>query len=179
MNRRLFINLIAVVVVVVTLFLFGRTIQYQPARTSHDKAPSSEVTASEGDASTEGGAVSEGETDGGAATVTPGGELASAAALVRHAEIGFQSPERQAEHFEKHGAEFGGTTADGYLLLAQALRDRPAGGEVLEKRRKDGVVARFDRASGSFLAFDPDFTIRTFFRPNDGEAYFLRQGQRD
>ena len=54
---------------------------------------------------------------------------------------------------------------------AQSLRDRPAGGEVLEAVRRDGVITRFDRRRGDFLAFDRDRTIRTFFRPNDGEAY--------
>ncbi len=28
------------------------------------------------------------------------------------------------------------------------------------------------------LAFDPDLTIRTYFKPNDGERYFRRQGRR-
>jgi pyocin large subunit-like protein len=62
-----------------------------------------------------------------------------------------------------------------YLRLAQSLRDRAAGGDVLEAVRGCGVVTRFDRASGAFLAFDPDGTIRTFFKPYDGERYFRRQ----
>jgi len=58
------------------------------------------------------------------------------------------------------------------------LRDRPVGGNVLETVRADGVVTRFDRASGAFIAFEGDGTIRTYFRPNAGESYFLRQSQR-
>lgn len=65
-----------------------------------------------------------------------------------------------------------------YLAAAQALRDAPAGGDVLELRRRDGVVTRFDRASGAFLAVNRDGTIRTFFKPNDGAAYFRRQASR-
>jgi hypothetical protein len=95
-----------------------------------------------------------------------------------HPEIGFRDRARLTEHFEKHGSEFGQITEGEYLRRAQALRDRAAGGEILEARRGDGVVTRFDRASGDFLAFDPDDTIRTYFRPNDGEAYFRRQLQR-
>ena len=49
---------------------------------------------------------------------------------------------------------------------------------MLELRRPDGSVSRFDRASGAFLAFDADGTIRTFFKPNDGERYFERQAGR-
>ena len=65
-----------------------------------------------------------------------------------------------------------------YLAAAQALRDTPDGGDVLELRRRDGVMTRFDRASGAFLAVNRDGTIRTFFKPNDGVAYFRRQASR-
>ncbi|MCU0222904.1 MAG: hypothetical protein MUF27_02310 [Acidobacteria bacterium] len=94
------------------------------------------------------------------------------------AAIGFRSPGRLAEHFEKHGAEFGAATPQDYLALAQALRDRPSGSEVLELVRADGVITRFDRATGAFLAFERDGVIRTFFVPNDGERYFRRQAAR-
>lgn len=93
-------------------------------------------------------------------------------------EIGFRSPTRLAEHFRKHGAEFEGFTQADYLRAAQQLRDAPVGGDVLEVVRPDGTISRFDRRSSAFLAFDPDGTIRTFFRPNDGEAYFRRQARR-
>ncbi len=92
---------------------------------------------------------------------------------------GFRSPQRLSEHFQKHGAEFGHVTRAEYLRLAQALRDRPVDREVLELRRPDGTVSRFERTTGAFLAFDRDGTIRTFFKPNDGERYFRRQARRN
>jgi pyocin large subunit-like protein len=92
-----------------------------------------------------------------------------------NAGIGFRSADRLAEHYAKHGREFGAISQAEYLRRAQALRDAPLSDSVLEIRRADGVVSRFDRATGSFIAFDPDGTIRTFFRPNDGENYFRRQ----
>lgn len=95
------------------------------------------------------------------------------------AAIGFRDPAHLAEHFQKHGSEFGVRTAQEYLGLAQRLRDRPVGGDVLEAVRGDGTVTRFDRSSGAFLAFEPNGMIRTFFRPNDGEAYFRRQLSRE
>ncbi len=94
------------------------------------------------------------------------------------AAIGFRSPQRLAEHYDKHGAEFGARDAAEYLARAQALRDAPVGGAVLEAVRSDGVVSRFDRHDGTFIAFDRDGTIRTCFRPNDGERYFQRQARR-
>lgn len=92
--------------------------------------------------------------------------------------IGFRSPRDLAEHYAKHTAEFGGISKAEYLQRAQALRDRPAGGDVLELVRADGVITRFDRATGDFLAVDPDGTIRTYFRPSTGESYFQRQALR-
>lgn len=94
------------------------------------------------------------------------------------ASVGFRSPTRLDEHYIKHGAEFGQITRDAYLRQAQALRDAPLGGSVLEIARGDGTLSRFDRSSGSFVAFDADGIIRTFFRPNDGENYFRRQARR-
>jgi pyocin large subunit-like protein len=49
----------------------------------------------------------------------------------------------------------------------------------MQKLVADGVICRFHKPSGSFLAFNPDLTIRTFFRPNDGESYFRRQLERE
>ncbi len=93
--------------------------------------------------------------------------------------IGFRTRRNLEEHFSKHGAEFAGTSMEQYLQLAQALRDAPAGGDIEEiVRPGDGVVSRFDRKSGAFMAFDRDGTIRTFFHPNDGESYFRRQANR-
>lgn len=93
--------------------------------------------------------------------------------------IGFRSTARLVEHYEKHGREFRTVSQAQYLQLAQQLRDATVGGDVLEVvRQADGVISRFDKASGAFLAADPDGTIRTFFKPNDGEAYFRRQARR-
>jgi len=92
--------------------------------------------------------------------------------------VGFRSRAQFNEHFQKHGAEFGRVTQQEYLRAAQTLRDAPVGGAIEEIRRPDGTVSRFDRASGAFIAFNADGTIRTFFKPNDGEAYFRRQASR-
>lgn len=92
--------------------------------------------------------------------------------------VGFRSEQRLAEHFRKHGAEFRAEDEAAYLAVAQALRDAPAGGPVIEAVRSDGVITRFDRRDGTFIAFDRDGTLRTCFRPNDGLRYFERQARR-
>ena len=93
--------------------------------------------------------------------------------------VGFHSRAQLNEHFAKHGAEFGRVTQQEYLRAAQTLRDAPVGGNIEELRRPDGTTSRFDRSSGAFIAFNTDGTIRTFFKPNDGEAYFRRQARRN
>jgi pyocin large subunit-like protein len=93
---------------------------------------------------------------------------------------GFRSRQQLEDHFDKHGREFGRITIDQYLKLAQDLRDAPVGGPIVERvRQSDEVITRFDRKSGAFIAFNSDGTIRTFFKPDDGEAYFNRQATRD
>ena len=92
--------------------------------------------------------------------------------------IGFVSERRLDEHYAKHGGEFGRISKQDYLRQAQLLRDAPAGGPILETVRGDGVTTRFDRQTGAFGAYNRDGTIRTFFKPNDGERYFRRQAER-
>lgn len=92
--------------------------------------------------------------------------------------VGFTSRRSFDEHYEKHGREFAGASKADYLRIAQSLRDARVGGPVLEAVRNDGVSTRFDRRDGTFVAFNRDGTIRTCFRPNDGERYFRRQAER-
>ena len=103
----------------------------------------------------------------------------SARSVITRPNVGFRSRAQFNEHFQKHGAEFGRVTQQEYLHAAQTLRDAPVGGDIKELRRADGTVSRFDRASGAFIAVNADGTIRTFFKPNDGEAYFRRQASRN
>src|SRR5665213_3640793 len=88
---------------------------------------------------------------------------------------GFRSRRLFEEHYANHGRECGNFSPQEYLLRAQALRDAPAGGPILQAVTPDGIMSRFDRRSGAFGAYNPDRTIRTFFIPNAGERYFHRQ----
>jgi len=104
--------------------------------------------------------------------------LLLAALLLLAGGPGFRSRRLFEEHFAKHGREFGNISPPEYLHLAQELRDAPAGGPILEIMKADGVITRFDRRTGAFGAYNRDRTIRTFFKPNDGERYFRRQAER-
>lgn len=113
-----------------------------------------------------------------AGQVPASGPIAATPGTLVQTAIGFRSSNNLDEHFAKHGAEFRGMSKSRYLLAAQTLRDSPVGGDIEEIVRADGVASRFDKASGAFIAFNRDGTIRTFFKPNDGESYFRRQAQR-
>lgn len=91
---------------------------------------------------------------------------------------GFRTRRQFEEHYAKHGREFGNISAQEYLHRAQALRDAPVGGPILEAVKPGGVITKFDRGSKAFGAYNRDGTIRTFFIPNDGERYFHRQANR-
>jgi hypothetical protein len=92
--------------------------------------------------------------------------------------VGFRSQAELDAHFAKHGREVGAASETDYLHRAQELRDAPLGSDVAEIVRRDGVRTRFDRRDGGFVAFNPNGVIRTYFRPADGESYFLRQAGR-
>jgi len=102
-------------------------------------------------------------------------EGSAAPSHVKRPDIGFASRQKLVDHYKKHGREFGAVTMEQYLRKAQELRDRPAGRAILESARPEGVVTRYDRETGDFLAFNRDGIIRTYFRPTDGEAYYRRQ----
>ena len=107
------------------------------------------------------------------------GSVAAPAAEARERDnIGFVDQRRLDEHYAKHGAEFGRITKQDYLHQAQLLRDAEVGGPVLQTVRADGVTTRYDRQTGAFIAFNRNGTIRTFFKPHDGERYYRRQAER-
>ena len=91
---------------------------------------------------------------------------------------GFRSRRALDEHYAKHGREFGNISQQEYLHRAQLLRDTTAGGPILEADKPGGIVTKFDRRNGYFVAYNADHTIRTFFIPVDGERYFHRQARR-
>ena len=110
-----------------------------------------------------------------------GGSMAPAAGAAEardRANVGFVDQRRLDEHYAKHGAEFGRITKQDYLHQAQLLRDAEVGGPVLQTVRADGVTTRYDRQTGAFVAFNRNGTIRTFFKPHDGERYYRRQAER-
>jgi pyocin large subunit-like protein len=124
--------------------------------------------------------VSTQESDGSGRVTRPGTvpETSSNRTDPRLRKIGFRSYEKLRSHYLKHGREFGNITQEQYLAMAQDIRDAPLSKTIIEATQVGGTISRFDRASGGFIAFNNDLTLRTFFRPDDGEAYFRRAAKR-
>lgn len=85
----------------------------------------------------------------------------------------FRKAEYLQEHFEKHGAEFGFATVEEYLAGANRVVASPEALHKLEGEDGDDV---YYLESGNEIVFvSTDGYIRTYFKPNDGKAYFDRQ----
>ncbi len=85
----------------------------------------------------------------------------------------FRKAEYLQEHFEKHGGEFGYTSADEYLAGANRVVETPG---VLHKlEAEDGDDVYYLESSNEFVIISTDGYLRTYFKPNDGKAYFDRQ----
>ncbi len=95
------------------------------------------------------------------------------------ADCDFRDEPKLLDHHARHGADFDSRTPADYLAAACRLRDAPLSQDVLELRRKDGVLCRFRRSDGAFLAYRSDGTILTCFKPERGERYVRDQLERE
>jgi len=86
----------------------------------------------------------------------------------------FGNPAKLEDHFLRHGADFGASSADDYAnqasnFLQSSLRD-----SLPAKIDAEGVIRVYDPSTNTFAAFNPDGTTRTFFKPSS-PTYFDRQ----
>ena len=82
------------------------------------------------------------------------------------------APGRWLPHFEKHAAEFGYRTPVEYLRGARDLVGRNG---VQTFTRSNGDRLFYDAARNEFAVLKPDGVLRTYFRPQDGSAYWRSQ----
>ena len=85
----------------------------------------------------------------------------------------FRSEELLREHYEKHGREMGFASPREYLAGANAVIRNS---NVLHKKEKeDGDDVYYVEETNDFVIVSTDGYIRTYFRPEDGIAYYNRQ----
>lgn len=85
----------------------------------------------------------------------------------------FKSASLLQEHFGKHGGEFGYTSTDQYVSGANAVIYSP---DALHKTEsKDGDDVYYLQKSNEFVVLSTEGFIRTYFKPDDGIAYYNKQ----
>jgi pyocin large subunit-like protein len=82
----------------------------------------------------------------------------------------FEDEASKADHFQRHGSDFGAKTADEYEKMARDFLNVPLdvfAGSVLEcTRRGNGDTIRFDTITEAFAIMRRDGIIRTFYKPD-------------
>ncbi len=98
---------------------------------------------------------------------------------VTRPDIGFATPQKLQDHYRKHGREFGEDNRGGIPSAGPG----PPGPVCRRGCSRSGPQRRgrhpFRQKERGLPSFNPDGTIRTFFKPNDGEKYFRRQARRN
>lgn len=85
----------------------------------------------------------------------------------------FANGQRFAEHFFKHADEFNHTTPQVYLNAARTLTNGGNGVETFVRTNGDKLFYRAE--TNEFSVMSQDGVIRTYFKPEDGRAYWLDQ----
>ncbi len=83
--------------------------------------------------------------------------------------------ENADRHWRKHGGQFPQFSSEGDFVAGvhQFLAHPPPG--TLTRRRANGDTLYYDPSSGTFAVQAADGAPRTFFKPDDGMAYWERQ----
>lgn len=79
-----------------------------------------------------------------------------------------------ADHFARHGGDFGAKSPDDYAAQAWRFRERALAERLPMKLDTDGTVRVFDPKTRAFAAFNRNGTAKTYFRP-DNPSYWQRQ----
>lgn len=85
----------------------------------------------------------------------------------------FRSEKLLSEHYSKHGIEMGFASAQEYEAGAVAVIENAAALHKVEE--EDGDEVYYLKSTNEFVVVSTDGYIRTYFKPDDGIAYYNRQ----
>ena len=91
----------------------------------------------------------------------------------------FVSEEMLERHYTKHVKEFGNISKQQYIRLANSLAAREPSEQVAQLVRSDGSISKYSFATNEFLVINADGTIRTYFKPEAKEAYWIEELERN
>jgi pyocin large subunit-like protein len=78
----------------------------------------------------------------------------------------FADAAKLLDHYTRHGADFGATSAAQYEAMADTFLNGPRGTGVLQKILTNGDIVRYDPATQAFSLVKADGTLRTHYKPD-------------
>ena len=94
-------------------------------------------------------------------------------------EVGFETPEKMQKHYDKHIDKYGNISISEYIALANELVNAKDTDDIERIVRSDESTAIYRFSTNDFLVITKDGYIRTFFKPDDGEAYWREEHERN
>ena len=70
------------------------------------------------------------------------------------------------DHFQRHGLDFGAKTEEEYVQKAVDFLDRAEKDGLPRKVDENGITRAYDPKSNTFGSYNPDRTIKTFYKPD-------------
>lgn len=67
------------------------------------------------------------------------------------------------------------TTKDGYKRRAQSLAGSTSKNVLSKKRKRDGMIIKYNKKTNEILFIDKNDVIQTFFKPKRGIKYYKDQ----
>ena len=90
-------------------------------------------------------------------------------------EVRFETPEKMQKHYDKHIDKYGNISISEYIALANELVNAKDTDDIERIVRSDESTAIYRFSTNDFLVITKDGYIRTFFKPDDGEAYWREE----
>lgn len=94
-------------------------------------------------------------------------------------EVRFETPEKMQKHYDKHIDKYGNISISEYTALANELVNAKDTDDIERIVRSDESTAIYRFSTNDFLVITKDGYIRTFFKPDDGEAYWREEHERN
>lgn len=80
-----------------------------------------------------------------------------------------------ADHFQRHGKDFGASSANDYASMASDFLVRAQKERLPTKIGPDGAIRVYEPKTNTFGSYNADGTTRTFYKPSQGQKYWNRQ----
>lgn len=94
-------------------------------------------------------------------------------------EVKFETPEKMQKHYDKHIDKYGNISISEYIALANELVNAKDTDDIERIVRSDESTAIYRFSTNDFLVITKDGYIRTFFKPDDGKAYWREEHERN